>query len=240
MRNMIYNLGNRVVNNYLVSLDEGGYLLIDTGYAEYYSAFRKRLRKISVDPREIKYVFLTHAHDDHDGFLNEVLAITDAQVILHPKAIDGLLKGQNSFEGGCSSRLAWLFCQVLALFGKGEHKYPPLKQEYMNRLITIDSVEFKSLKLPFQVIETPGHTADHISLFKDGILFCGDAAMNNFPSIKRTIIWIEDLQQYKDSWNKMINIKPTTIYPAHGKPFPARDLERFQKHLDKVRLYPVL
>jgi len=240
MRNMIYNLGNRVVNNYLVSLDEGGYLLIDTGYSEYYSAFRKRLRKISVDPREIKYVFLTHAHDDHDGFLNEVLAITDAQVILHPKAIDGLLKGQNSFEGGCSSRLAWLFCQVLALFGKGEHKYPPLKQEYMNRLITIDSVEFKSLKLPFQVIETPGHTADHISLFKDGILFCGDAAMNNFPSIKRTIIWIEDLQQYKDSWNKMINIKPTTIYPAHGKPFPARDLERFQKHLDKVRLYPVL
>jgi len=237
---MIYNLGNRVVNNYLVSLDEGGYLLIDTGYSEYYSAFRKRLRKISVDPREIKYVFLTHAHDDHDGFLNEVLAITDAQVILHPKAIDGLLKGQNSFEGGCSSRLAWLFCQVLALFGKGEHKYPPLKQEYMNRLITIDSVEFKSLKLPFQVIETPGHTADHISLFKDGILFCGDAAMNNFPSIKRTIIWIEDLQQYKDSWNKMINIKPTTIYPAHGKPFPARDLERFQKHLDKVRLYPVL
>ena len=240
MRNMIYNLGNRVVNNYLVSLDDGGYILIDTGYAEYYSAFRKRLHKISVDPREIKYVFLTHAHDDHDGFINDVLAISDAKVILHPLAIDGLLRGQNSFEGGYSSRQAWLFGKILELAGKGEHKYPPLKQEYMNRLITIDSVEFKSLKLPFQVIETPGHTADHISLFKDGILFCGDAAMNNFPSIKRTIIWIEDLQQYKDSWNKMINIKPTTIYPAHGKPFPARDLERFQKHLDKVRLYPVL
>ena len=239
MRNMIYNLGNRVVNNYLVSLDEGGYLLIDTGYAEYYGAFRKRLRKIGIAPRDIKYVFLTHTHDDHDGFLNDVLAITDAKVILHPKAIDGLLKGQNSFEGGCSSRLAWLFCQVLALFGKGEHKYPPLKREYMNRLITIDSVEFKSLKLPLQIIETPGHTADHISLFKDGILFCGDAAMNNFPSIKRTIIWIEDLQQYKDSWNKMISLNPTTIYPAHGKPFPTKDLIRHQPHLNRIRLYPL-
>ena len=28
---MIYNLGNRVVNNYMVSLDGGGYVLIDTG-----------------------------------------------------------------------------------------------------------------------------------------------------------------------------------------------------------------
>lgn len=33
---MIYNLGNRVVNNYLVSLKGGGYVVIDTGYAEYY------------------------------------------------------------------------------------------------------------------------------------------------------------------------------------------------------------
>lgn len=237
---MIYNLGNRVVNNYLLSLDDGGYILIDTGYAEYYNAFRKRLRKIGIDPREIKYVFLTHAHDDHDGFLNDVLAISDAKVILHPLAIDGLLKGQNSFEGGYSSRQAWLFGKILELAGKGEHKYPPLNEKFMDRLITVDSSAFKSLNLPFRIIETPGHTADHISLFKDGKLFCGDAAMNNFPSIKRTIIWIENLEQYKESWNKMINLKPKTIYPAHGKPFPARDLERFQKHLDKIRLYPVL
>ena len=235
----LINLGNRIVNNYLISSD-AGLILIDTGYDGSFPRFQMMLEKKHICPEEIKYVFLTHAHDDHDGFLNDVLAISDAKVILHPKAIEGLLKGQNSFEGGYSSRQAWLFGKILELAGKGEHKYPPLKEEYKNRLITIDSVEFKSLKLPFQVIETPGHTADHISLLKDGILFCGDAAMNNFPSIKRTIIWIENLEQYKDSWNKMINLRPKTIYPAHGKPFPARDLERFQKHLDNIRLYPVL
>ena len=237
---MLYNLGNRIVNNYLVSLgEEDGYVLIDTGYAESYGAFRKRLKKTGVSPKEIKYVFLTHAHDDHDGFLNEVLAITDAKVILHPKAIDGLLKGQNSFEGGCSSRLAWLFCQILAFFGKGEHKYPPLKQEYLERLITIDSEKFRSLSLPFKVIETPGHTADHIALLKDGILFCGDAAMNNFPSIKRTIIWIENLEQYKHSWEKMIALNPTVIYPSHGKPFPTKDLVKYQNHLEGIKIFPL-
>ena len=233
---MIYNLGNRVVNNYLVSLDDGGYVLIDTGYAENYPAFRKRLVKTGVSPKDIKYVFLTHAHDDHDGFLNEVLSITNAKVILHPKAIDGLLKGQNSFEGGCSSRLAWLFCQILAIFGKGEHQYPPLEDRYMDRLITIDSPAFQALSIPFEVIETPGHTADHISMLKDGILFCGDAAMNNFPSIKRTIIWIENSDDYKKSWEKMIALNPKKVYPAHGKPFPTKDLEKYRPYLDTIKL----
>ena len=236
---MIYNLGNRVANNYLVSLDERGYVLIDTGYVEGYANFLKRFEKTGISPKDIKYVFLTHAHDDHAGFLNDVLAITDAKVILHPKAIERLLKGQNPFVGGCSSRLAWLFCQILKLFGKGEHKYPTIKQEYLNRLITINSEQFKSLSLPFEVIETPGHTADHIALLKDGILFCGDAAMNNFPSIKRTIIWIEDLKQYKQSWEKMIALNPKMIYPSHGKPFPTTDLVKYHGHLDGIRLYPL-
>ena len=234
---MIYNLGNRVVNNYLVSLDEGGYVLIDTGYSDGFEGFTKKLEETGVTPKEIKYVFLTHAHDDHAGFLNDVLAITDAKVILHPMAIDRLHRGQNSFQGGCSSRQAWLFCQILALFGKGEHKYPPIKEAYLSRLISIDSDAFKALALPFEVVRTPGHTADHISMLKDGILFCGDAAMNNFPSIRRTIIWIESLEQYKQSWEKMIALNPKMIYPSHGKPFPTKDLVKYQSHLDGIRLY---
>ena len=236
---MIYNLGNRVANNYLVSLDEGGYMLIDTGYVEGYANFLKRLEKKGVSPKDIRYVFLTHAHDDHAGFLNEVLALTDAKVILHPMAIERLLKGQNPFIGGCSSRLAWLFCQILKLFGKGEHKYPPIRQEYLNRLITIDPEQFKSLSLPFEVVKTPGHTADHIALLKDDILFCGDAAMNGFPSIRRVIIWIENLEQYKQSWDKMIALNPKMIYPSHGKPFPTTDLVKYKGRLDCIRLYPL-
>ena len=235
----IYNLENRIANNYLVGLNEGGFVLIDTGYAEGYPNFLKRLKKTGVTPEEIKYIFLTHAHDDHAGFLNQVLAITDAKVILHPLAIDRLRKGQNPFIGGCSSRLAWLFCQVLALLGKGSHRFPPIKDEYLDRLITIDSKAFKELSLPFRVIETPGHTADHIALLIDDRLFCGDAAMNGFPSIKRTIIWIEDLEQYKQSWQNMIALHPTMIYPSHGKPFPASDLQKYQAHLDTIKLYPL-
>ena len=234
----IINLGNRVVNNYLIP-GEDGYILIDTGYPNGFRRFQRKLRKAGVDPGQIRLVFLTHAHDDHAGFLNDVLEATDAKVILHPKAIDGLKRGQNSFEGGCSSRLAYGFCLILAMLGKGAHRYPTLREEYMDRLIPIDSDAFQAMKLPFEVVETPGHTADHIALVKDGIMFCGDAAMNNFPSRHRVIIWIEDLRQYRRSWETILKINPAMLCPAHGKPFQTSDLKKYLSHLDRIRLYPL-
>jgi len=234
----IINLGTRVVNNYLIS-SEIGYILIDTGYAGGFPHFLKMLEKHRIQPREIRYIFLTHAHDDHAGFLNEVLAATDAEVICHSKAIDGLKRGQNSFEGGCSSRLAWLFCQVLALFGHGDHRYPAIRDEYFDRLIPIDSGRFKARHFPYEMLETPGHTADHVALLAGDTLFCGDAAMNGFPSRRRTTIWIENVEQYKRSWEGILHADPAKLYPAHGKPFPTADLKRFLPSLDKVRLFPL-
>ena len=234
----IRNLGNRVVNNWLIPGDDG-YILIDTGYEKGFSRFLRKLKKAGIQPEEIRAVFLTHAHDDHAGFLNDVLAVTPARVILHPKAAERLKTGRNSFEGGCSGRLALFFCSILALLGKGEHRYPPIREEYLDRLITTDSEVFRTMNLPFQVLETPGHTADHISLLKDRILFCGDAAMNGFPSRKRVIIWIENLLQFRQSWEKILKAGLEKIFPAHGKPFPASDLEKYLPDLDRVRLYPL-
>ena len=74
-------------------------------------------------------------------------------------------------------------------------------------------------------------------MLKDGVLFCGDAAMNGFPSIKRTIIWIENLDKYKKSWDKMIELNPKMVYPSHGKPFPTSDLIRYKSQLDAIKLY---
>lgn len=234
----IRNLGNRAVNNWLIPGGDG-YILIDTGYENGFRRFQRKLKKAGIRPEEIRTVFLTHAHDDHAGFLNEVLAVTPARVILHPKAAERLKTGQNSFEGGCSGRMALCFCRVLALLGKGEHRYPPIREEYLSRLITTDSEAFRSMRLPFQVLETPGHTADHVSLLKDGILFCGDAAMNGFPSRKRVTIWIENLPSFRQSWEKILKAGPEKIFPAHGKPFPTADLEKYLPGLDRVRLYPL-
>lgn len=85
-QSIICNLGTRVVSNYLISTDLG-YILINTGHAGSFPCLQKMLKKKHIPLKEIRYIFLTPAHDDYAGFPNEVLAATDADVILHPKVI---------------------------------------------------------------------------------------------------------------------------------------------------------
>lgn len=238
---IIENLGSRIVNTYIIALSNG-YMLIDTGYEHSFSRFKQKLKKAHIALHEISYIFLTHAHDDHAGFLNALLACTNAYVILHPKAVAGLRRGQNSFHGGCSGLSSYVFCKLMACMGKGRHMFPPLEQIYESRLLPIDSNAYQKLEnqMPFSVIETPGHTECSISLlFDDGLCFCGDAVMNNFPSYKHVTIWIENLEDYTTSWRKLIQLHPKVLYPGHGKPFPVRDLEKNVISLAHIKLYPL-
>lgn len=237
----ILNLGNKIVNTYLIKTTKCC-ILIDTGYAEQFSAFCKKLDARDINLNDIDYVFLTHAHDDHAGFLNDILRHTKASIIMHPKAIEGLRRGQNSFNGGCSSRLALLFCKLMGLFGKGEHKFPPIEAQYEERCIPVCEHNKKEIesKLQGQIIETPGHTDCSISLLlDDGTLFCGDAAMNGLPSLHRTTIWVGDLHEFCGSWKSIISINPARICPGHGNPFPVSDLSRFLSKAAAGKLYPL-
>ncbi len=233
------NLGNRVSNSYMVKLKKG-YLLIDTGYPEQFKAFRKKLKEHGVGLKDIAYIFLTHAHDDHAGFLNEMLDNTDAMVIMHPEAVNRLRKGQNSFEGGCTSYVALAFCKIMKLLGKGAHRFPPVDRP--KRYIILDESTKPMIEemLSGKIMNLPGHTADSIGLLlSDGTLFCGDAAMNGIPSLHRIIIWIENVKDYSASWEVMINHHPSKIHPSHGKPFGKEDLKRNLHKLAGIRLYPL-
>jgi hypothetical protein len=60
--------------------------------------------------------------------------------------------------------------------------------------------------------------------------------MNGFPSTNRVIIRIENLEDYKKSWNTMIEIPVHKIYPSHGAPFPKTDLIKYRDYLEKIKL----
>jgi len=238
----VMNLGSFIVNTYLIE-SNGKAILIDTGYKEQFAAFYKRLKKHGLSINDIDYIFLTHAHDDHVGFINEILIGSEAKVILHSSGIKALLGGQNCSAGSCSGRRAQMFFSFMKLLGKGEHRFPPLPHVLGNRLMLIrpDTREEIESILGARIIDTPGHTSCSISLMTgDGLLFCGDAAMNGFPSSKRVSIWIENHEVFYKSWEKIINLRPKIIYPGHGKPFPASDLEQYLSSLHKKTLFPII
>lgn len=238
----MFNAGNRIVNSWLYPIQDG-FVLIDTGYEKGFKHFKKQLSKFNIDIKNIRYIFLTHAHDDHAGFINQVLEESpDTKLVMSDKSLEILYKGQNSFIGGCTSHIAFLFCQIMKLFGKGTHCFPPLKQEFGKRYILVsdDNRKYIEKELNGKIIYTPGHTADSISLLlNSGVLFCGDSAMNGFPSIRKITIFAENKITFANSWERIINIKPKMIYPGHGKPFKYSKLEKNLPYAYKMKLYPL-
>ncbi len=238
----MFNIGNIIMNLYILKIDSG-YMIIDTGYEHNFKNCIKKLSEKNISINEIKYIFLTHAHDDHAGFINNMLKMNkNIKVIMSKKGLKNLQLGQNSFEGGCSNKQSYYFCYLLKLLGKGEHLFPAIKTIYLKNLLLIDSENKESIEKDINgtIIETSGHTSDCISfLSNDNNLFCGDATMNGFPSKNNITIWIENIEDYKKSWQKIIDLNPSKIYPAHGKPFDVISLKDNIQKIDNIKLLPL-
>lgn len=234
----ILNLGNVIVNQYLVELNDG-YLLIDTGYSNGYKRFMEKLSKHRISAQQIKYIFITHAHDDHIGFLDELLKnLPHITLITNSLSKKRFLEGHNRFVGGCTSLRSSMFCKVMGVMGKGKHEFPIVNYK-LYKTIDCDNLDnLRAYGINADIIHLQGHTSDHRGLlFDDGRLFCGDAVMNGFPSKHHIIIFVEDLDDYKHTWNKILdNKKIVTLYPAHGKPFNAKMIKKNRQYLDKIKL----
>jgi len=233
----IHEIGKYAVRNYLLETPEG-IIAIDTGYPGGFPKFKANFEK-RWPLSAIKYIFVTHHHDDHAGFLNELMAATDAPVILHPLALEYLATGESHEKPGAgySSFAASLFSLVHKDFSFPSVIVPA------DRAIVVRSENdqpFEERGLPIRILHLPGHTEDSIGLYlpETGEILCGDAAMNAVISVARHTIWIEDGAEFGRSWDKMLALNPTRIYPSHGNPFPPGDLIRYRHYLDGRRLIP--
>ena len=136
---------------------------------------------------------------------------------------------------------AFLFCQLMALLGNSEHRYPRLSEEHLAKITTLNAENLTQMesKLNSKILFTPGHTEDSISLLVDGNLFCGDAAMNGIPSSHKITIWVEDKVAFEKSWDEMLASRAKKIYPAHGSPFCPCELKKYKKYIAGLRLRPL-
>ena len=167
-------------NCFLVKAKKG-YLMIDTSYPNKYASFLRKLQKRKIDLKEIKYLLLTHHHDDHAGFAAELVKDTGAKIIAQEQAIPYLEKGQSEEESKPVNCCIRTLLGAFTLFHK--FTYPPVKVTDRDLIIKKDN--FKLLKeevgIDGMILHTPGHTRDSISVvLADGKAFVGDLAMNMF------------------------------------------------------------
>ena len=216
-------------NCYLLkSLD--GHLLIDTSFPACFQPFLKELKKIRVDLSEIKYLLLTHSHDDHAGFAAELKEKTNCRIIAHKNSIDALKNGCIINVGRFLNGRAHIEMSLYNWVKRRNFEYSPVILNDEDIIVAGDEDILKTIGVDGRIIYTPGHTDDCISvILANGNAFVSDACMSNRSFLHYRPIEVYDLALVFESWRKIIENGAKTIYPAHGKPFTVEELIHYKK-----------
>jgi glyoxylase-like metal-dependent hydrolase (beta-lactamase superfamily II) len=208
-----------VTNTYLIR--ERGAVLVDAGEPGKGPTVLHKLAKLVEGAGKPALIVATHGHFDHIGAAADLRAATGAKVAIHAGDADLLAHGTVAMPPGVT-RWGRLSADVV------------LKPLYMPRLritplapdIVLGDEEFSLA--PFgvagTVLHTPGHSPGSVTvLLESGEAFVGDCAMNGFPFCRRPSlpIYADDVAVLTQSWRRLLARNVTTIYPAHGRPFPA-------------------
>ena len=202
-----------------------GVILIDGGDPRSLAKFKRGIEKVAIEPHEIQLILATHGHWDHIGSLNDIKELTRAKVLMHRNDMH-LLEGTHPSQPPGLTLWGKVITGVLRLYLPLIH-IPPFEVD----LIVEGDVEMSLAEygIPGVVIHTPGHTWGSVSvLLETGEAFVGDLAMNKFPMRFRPGLPIfgDDVQVVKESWRKLLDRGATTIYPAHGRLFPAEGMRK--------------
>jgi len=141
----------------------------------------------------IETIVITHTHYDHIAYLNEIKALTQAEVYVHAFDAAGLSGDRTS---------------LAPMFGAR----PPM-------IVPDHILEGGERIGGLEVIHTPGHTPGGISLYspEEKALFCGDIV---FPggSFGRFDFPGGDVGALAGSIDRLAALDVEALYPGHGEP----------------------
>ena len=189
---------------------------------------------------DVKGIVATHFHFDHIGGIGRLLRSCPAETrVLFHRRVKEYLRGQeplpmmeNWFPAFIHAAVksfryirkpSHLWFESLAgipLPGFGNRFRPPIAQERIRWLGGDGRFRYSSGFNGWEVIETPGHTGDSISLYHEGSreLLCGDLILNLDGDGGRLNSFCEDRAMAEKTFRFLCaTIRPRVIYPGHGE-----------------------
>ena len=177
-------------NTFFIRGNESG-LLIDTDYAGTLPAFYKAAKNAGIKVTDIKYVLATHYHPDHMGLIGQL-----ADQGVKPLLLD-LQKEAVHFSDKILEKDKLPFCAI------NEADAIVLSCEESRKFLS-------SIGLSGEIIHTPSHTKDSISLiFDDGSCFVGDLDPSEYLEA------YENNTALKSDWDLIMSFNPKTVFFAH-------------------------
>ena len=184
-----------------------GDLLIDTGFLP----VRRGLLRW-VEEYDIRWVFLTHAHPDHDWNAAEIQQ-KGAKIILNE--CDRTLRRNFLMQRVMPTANRWRLRNVTQNIGGGLLKSPAYEPDIYFSSKNTDFL--KNYGFDATVVPLPGHTYGSSGILHENVLYCGDAftALNNTPQIPMHAV---NPDMMAESLQKILDISPKWLACGHGLP----------------------
>lgn len=179
-------------NTYYVKGDDVG-VLVDTDWAGTLPAFFKEIKRQGISIDSIKYLLITHYHPDHMGIAGELMELGVQLVVMDI---------QQEYIHFSDS-----------IFAKDKRvSFKPIEQEKTLIISCEESRGFLAqLGIQGEIISTPGHSDDSISLLLDeGIAIVGDLyPLGAAPAFQDETI--------NSSWKKILSYNVKKVFYGHAK-----------------------
>jgi len=198
--------------------EPAGYVIVDAG-----TPWSRQRLLSALEGRPLAAHVLTHAHPDHQGGSAAVCAARSIPLWCGAGDRDAAERGD--FAGAWRGRRRHhLFRMARWLGGPGRRVARMLREG--------------DVIAGFEVIETPGHTPGHISLWRaaDGVVILGDVASHRNPLSlssglrEPTRLFTRDPRESRRSIQKVAALRPRLV--CFGRGPPLADGERFVRWVE--------
>ena len=207
----IRTLTFRWVNAYLVHVD-GGFILIDTGFALNRPKLLEALREERCRPVDLKLIVITHGDSDHCGSAAYLRGVYDVPIAMHRAEAAAVQRGNLFLSREPLSRGRRLLKPIASLFG------PRKRDRFMPDVFLEDGDRLTEYGFDATVLHVPGHSAGSIAVLADaGDFFSGDFLENRKKPSIATLFYDADV--LRKSFDRAKKLQIRRVYPGHGDSF---------------------
>jgi metallo-beta-lactamase class B len=98
----LYHVGPCFVSSWILTTPQG-HIMFDTAQEPFVDMIEANIKKMGINPRDIKYIVVNHGHIDHFGGAKRLQEFTGARVVLTPedwKMVEAFAGKPNNRDGG--------------------------------------------------------------------------------------------------------------------------------------------
>jgi glyoxylase-like metal-dependent hydrolase (beta-lactamase superfamily II) len=234
----LFQLGTKSFPVYL-SMGEQG-MIIEGGTGPTFDIIVSQIDSLGIDPAKIRYIALTHSHNDHVGAVPRFKKRFPHIKVLGSSVTEKILKKERFLKDFLPADK--MICDILRDMGD-IYEMPPALEKYD---FDVDQVVSEGEKIElgqgisWTVFNTPGHSPCHISLFEEKEKNFSIGDITGYFDPEMDIFWpnyFYSLEEYCKSIVKMMDIPGDRILLSHNGAIETNSSSHFAKALKATEIY---